>query len=168
MKKLKELFAKNRNLAIAGAVIIVLVVLAGGFLIFKSLQSSQVSQQQTNSAPAPTETPIPSISPSDLGLTLTAGPGTKTVILKITNTQDIAAVNYELSYMATVNGSQVLRGAIGDVAIKQKGQPLEESITLGTCSDVCHYDTGVSQIKLTLKITKTNGMTYQSEISLNP
>ena len=156
-------YLKNRNLLIGAAVLVVLVVLAGVFFV---VSSKNVSNQQVNSSPAPTDTPIPSIAPSDLGITLTSGTGNKTVVLEVADTQDISALSYELSYMATVNGAQVARGAIGDITIKQKGSPVKQEITLGTCSDVCHYDTGVSDIKLTLKITKTDGKVYQSQLTL--
>jgi len=34
----------------------------------------------------------------------------------------------------------------------------------GTCSDVCHYDSGVTDIDLIVKITKTDGKIYQVEL----
>ncbi len=166
MEKLQK-YLKNKTLLIALAVVVVLVVLGGAFF-FISSSKSQPQQQQAAVTPMPTDTPVPSIDPSSLGITLTEGPGDKVVTLKISQTQDLTAVSYELSYNATVNGEQVARGAIGDITIKSPGSPVSQDITLGTCSDVCHYDTGITDIKLTLKITKTDGKAYQAELSAGP
>ncbi|MCL6096475.1 MAG: hypothetical protein M1444_02205 [Patescibacteria group bacterium] len=165
MKNFLDTLKKNRNLSIAAAVVIALVVFAGVFFVVKSSNNS--ANQQTNGNPSATEQPVLRIAPEDLGITLTAGPGNKTVILKVVKTEDITALDYELSYMATVNGAQVARGAIGHIDIKSKGTPVKQEITLGTCSDTCHYDAGVSDIKLTLKINKTDGKIYQADLTLN-
>ncbi|MCL5435182.1 MAG: hypothetical protein M1405_02230 [Patescibacteria group bacterium] len=165
MKKFLDTLRKNRNLSIAAVVVIVLIILAGVFFVVKSSNNS--ANQQTSQAPEATEQPVFKIAPEDLGITLTAGPGNKTVILKVAKTEDITALDYELSYMATVNGAQVARGAIGHIDIKNKGTPVKQEITLGTCSDTCHYDAGVSNIKLTLKINRTDGKTYQADLTLS-
>ena len=164
MKSFLDTFKNNRNLSIATAVVIVVVVLAGAFLLVKSANNST---QQTNEAPTATEQPVLKIAPEDLGITLSAGQGNKTVILNVVNTEEITALDYELSYNATVNGAQVARGAIGRMDIKKKGAPVKQEITLGTCSDTCHYDVGVTDVKLTLKITKTDGKIYQADLVLN-
>lgn len=165
MKNFLDTFKNNRNLSIATAVVIVLVVLAGAFFVVKSSNNS--ASRQVNNTPAPVDEIIFPIAPADLGITLTAGPGNKTAVLNITDTKDIVSLDYELSYMADVNGAQVARGAIGRMDIKKKGTPVKQEITLGTCSDTCHYDVGVSDIKLTLKINKTDGKTYQADLTLN-
>ncbi len=165
MKNFLDTFKKNRNLSIVAAVVIVLVVLAGAFFVVRALNNS--ANQQANQTPTATEQPVLKISAEELGITLTAGPGNKTVILKIAKTEDVTALDYELSYNATVNGAQVARGAIGHIDIKNKGTSVKQDITLGTCSDTCHYDVGVSDIKVTLKINKTDGKIYQADLSLS-
>lgn len=164
MKNFLDTLKKNRNLSIAAAIVIVVVVLVGVFFIIRSLNNSN---QQTNLVPTASDQPIVKIAPADLGITLTAGPGNKTAILGVADTKDIVSIDYELSYMATVNGAQVARGAIGHIDIKNKGVPVKQDITLGTCSDVCHYDVGVTDIKVTLKINKTDGKTYQADLALS-
>ncbi len=165
MKNFLDTLKKNRNLSIAAAVVILVVVLGGVFFVVSSSKKS--ANQQTGEVPTATDQPVLKISPSDLGITLTAGPGNKTAVLGIASTNDIVSLDYELSYMATVNGAQVARGAIGHIDIKNKGTPVKQDITLGTCSDVCHYDVGVSDIKVTLKINKTDGKTYQADLTLS-
>jgi len=164
MKNFLDTLKKNRNLSIAAAIVIVVVVLVGVFFIIRSLNNSN---QQTNLVSTASDQPIVKIAPADLGITLTAGPGNKTAILGVADTKDIVSIDYELSYMATVNGAQVARGAIGHIDIKNKGVPVKQDITLGTCSDTCHYDVGVTDIKVTLKINKTDGKTYQADLALS-
>lgn len=165
MKKYLDTLKKNRNLSIAAAVIIVLVVLVGVFLLNKS--SGNSANQQTNQVPTATDQPVLKVAPADLGITLVAGPANQTAILNVAKTDEVTSLDYELSYNATVNGAQVARGAIGHIDVKSKGTPVKQSITLGTCSDVCHYDVGVSDIKITLKISKTDGKIYQSDLALS-
>jgi hypothetical protein len=159
-------YLKNRNYQIGAAVVAVILVLGVGLFLLKSSNNNSASNP-VNSVPTPSPEVINTLNPSDLGITLTAGPSNQTAVLAISDTKELTSLDYELSYMANVNGSQVARGAIGHIDIKSKGTPVKQSITLGTCSDVCHYDTGVTDIKLTLKIVKTDNKTYQSNLTLS-
>jgi len=163
MKNFLDTLKKNKNLSIATVVVVFIIVLAGVFFLLSSSKKS--ANQQTNEVPAATDQPILKVEAADLGITLTAGAGNKTAILSVKETEGIVSVDYELSYMATVNGAQVARGAIGQLDLKKK--PVAKEITLGTCSDVCHYDVGVTDIKVTLKINKSDGKTYQADLTLN-
>lgn len=149
---------KNRNVLIVGTVALVLIILVVGFLVFNKFSQTQ-NTQGVNSIP--TQIPIPTITADSIGLTLKAGVSGKTVIASITNTNGISAIDYELSYTSQGN---IPRGAIGQFDLTKK--PVSKEITLGTCSDVCHYDQGVSNIKIVLKVTKTDGKVYQAQASL--
>ena len=147
---------KNKKLLLAaGGLIIVLLV--GGLVL-------------NNKPTTPTATPsvqeqsIPSISAKDIGLTLDPGYDKQRVVMTVTKTDDLAVLNYELSY--TSKGG-IPRGAIGTIPIKNSGKAVVQEIPLGTCSDVCHYDKDVSNIKLVLKVTKTDGKVYQAETTTN-
>lgn len=164
VNNLLDTFKKNKNLSIAVGVVIGLIILGAVFFVIKSSNNS--TNNQSGEIPTATDVPVLKIAPEDLGITLTAGPGNKSVVLGVTKTSDITSLDYELSYMATVNGEEVSRGAIGHIDIKKKDQVVKQDITLGTCSDTCHYDTGVSEIKLTLKINKSDGKTYQADLTL--
>ena len=48
----------------------------------------------------------------------------------------------------------------------KSGKPFTQEIVLGTCSDVCHYDEEVSNIKLILKVTKIDGTIARVEETL--
>ncbi len=150
---------KNRKFQIAGIAVIALVVLLAAFVTLKN--TNQFSQK-INTNILPTEIPIPTILPDEIGLTLAAGEGGKTVIVTVANTNGISVIDYELQYLAQGN---LPRGAIGQIGLDNL--PASKEITLGTCSDVCHYDKNVSNIKVVLKITKTDGSVFQSTASLD-
>lgn len=147
---------KNKPLLVVAGVILIVVVF-GGLIFFRGSQG----QNAGNSDAFPTEIPIPTIIPEELGLSLTEGKPGKTVILTVRNTQGISAIEYELSYSAK---DDIPRGAIGSLDLKKK--PATKEITLGTCSDVCHYDEDVKDVKIVLKITKEDGSVFSSTASL--
>lgn len=148
---------KSKYLAI---LVIGLVVLIGGGAFIVS-SGKKVTPAPTAQAPA--EEVISTMKPEEIGLSLTTSNDNKKVIFEIANTKDISGVDYELSYTSK---GDIPRGAIGNVNIKQLGKLVKQEIPLGTCSDVCHYDQDVSNIKLILKVTKADGTTSQVEKSL--
>ncbi len=105
---------------------------------------------------------IPTIMPEELGLEFTSGKAGKTVILEISKVEDLTLVEYTLSYL---DKDGIERGAFGQLDLKL--DPAKKEITLGTCSDVCHYDEGVTSVKLVLKVVKKDGKTYQLEKTLS-
>ncbi len=149
---------KNRKFQIAGIAAVALVVLLSAFVFFRN--ANQVGQN-VNTNILPTEIPIPTILPEELGLTLEAGPKGQTVIVSVANTQGISVIEYELSYLS----GDLPRGAIGQIDVTKS--PATKEVTLGTCSDVCHYDEDVSDIKVILKVTKDDGSVFQSTATLD-
>lgn len=148
----------NKKTLIPLIVVIALVIIGGGVYLL-----SQRNNSSDSSMIEPTIEVIPTIMPEDIGLTLTPSADGKRVYMEITNTKDLTGVDYELSYTAT---DDIPRGAIGHVDIKTPGQKIKQEIILGTCSDVCHYDKDIANIKLIVKVTKTGGMVYQSEAEI--
>lgn len=148
---------KNKNLIIF--LVVSLVVLAGGaFLVLSGNKKAEPVVEQT-----PVEEQVSVIKPEEIGLTLAASADNRKIILEVKNTEGLLGLDYELSYTSK---GDIPRGVIGHIDIKQKGKPVIQEITLGTCSDVCHYDEDVSGVKLILKVTKTDGSTSQVEKSL--
>lgn len=147
---------KNRNLIIG--LVIGLVVLVGGayFLTSKKAAPAPVDQTQT-------EEKVTTMKPEEIGLSLTVSTDQKKVIMVVAKTDGISGLDYELSYTSKGN---IPRGVIGHIDIKVAGKPVTQEITLGTCSDVCHYDQDVKDIKLILKVAKIDGTTSQVEQSL--
>lgn len=153
---MKQLF-KDKRIVAVGAVVLIVLVLVG--LVFISGRSANKTDQNTNATP--TEIPIPTISAESIGLTLALGRAGQTVIVTVDNPEGITAIEYELSYLAE---GDLPRGAIGELDVTKK--PVRKEITLGTCSDVCHYDKNVTDIKIILKVTKEDGKVYQAEQAL--
>jgi len=149
---------KNKNLIIAGIVILILIIIGGGIFVLSSKKSVKPAE-----TPTQTEEEILEISADEIGLKLTMASNGKGVILQVDKTEDINSLDYQLSYNSK---GDIPRGAIGHIDVKIKGQPIKKDIVLGTCSDVCHYDEGVTDIKLILKVTKSDGKIYQAETSL--
>lgn len=145
----------NKKIIIIIVIILLVVGGAGSYLILGRSSSGKESLP-----PQIQQEVIPTIPPSELGLTLSARSDNKALILEMTKLKDISAVDYELSYTSKGN---ISRGAIGHIDIKPTDTGIKRAIVLGTCSDVCHYDEEVSNIKLILKITKTDGKAYQAE-----
>ncbi len=149
---------KNKNLIIF-SVIWAVILLVVGFLILASGKKSAPAPV----VQAPSEETVSIMKPEDVGLSLTMSQDNKKVILEVVDTKDISGLDYELSYTSK---GDIPRGVIGHIDIKVAGKPVTQEITLGTCSDVCHYDQDVSNIKLILKVAKTDGTTSQVSKSL--
>ena len=135
------------------------VVVGGGFLFLSS--SKKASPVQVDQMPL--EEKIMIIKPEEIGLSLTASNDNRKIILEVANTEGITGLDYELSYTSK---GDIPRGIIGHIDVKAAGKPVTQEIVLGTCSDVCHYDEDVSDIKLILKVAKTDGSVSQVSKSL--
>lgn len=158
---------KNKKVLIITSVIVILVVVLGGIFFFTSQNSSQ---QQSAIPDTTSEDVFPTIMPSDIGLLFTATPDKRNVVLTIEKANDIEHIDYEITYNAMSEGSSVQQGLNGEVKKDQiKNGQIEVKRILGTCSTggKCRYDEGVTEAQIVLKITKTNGKTYQVEKSIN-
>lgn len=156
-----KLFKNKKNIIIAAVIIAVIVIISILLLVVhKKGSNPNVSAQPIIQI----QQSVPSLSASSIGLSLSAGSGNHSVNMDVAKTQGIASLDYQLSYYSTPH---ILRGVIGHINVNTPGQAVNQNIVLGTCSDVCHYDQGVSSVSLILKITKINGKVYQSKDSLN-
>lgn len=159
---------KKKIIIISVIGVIVVVILIILFFLFRTKVASNTNQANQNIS-ALDNSQILSLSASDIGLSLATitsgkfvGHGVEMIISKL---NDITAIDYELSYTSTGN---IPRGAIGHLDIKQSDTTIDQQLPFGTCSDVCHFDSGVTNIKLTLKVTKNDGKIYSVEQSFNP
>jgi hypothetical protein len=147
---------KNKNLIVYIAIGLIIIIGVTAFVFFgrKSASSSDI---QTSP-----EEVVSAMKPEEIGLTLTAAGDNHKLILEIAKTENISKLDYELDY--TKKGD-IPTGVIGNPQVKP-GLPFKQEIVLGTCSDVCHYDEDVSNIKLVVKVTKTDGTVAQVEKTL--
>lgn len=149
----------NNKKLMAFSIIGLVILIAGGFLVL----SSEKKEEPIPVEQAPQEEQISTIKPEDIGLSLTSANNNRKVILEVENTEGLSGLDYELSY---ISKGDIPRGVIGHIEVKQPGKSVVQEIILGTCSDVCHYDEDVSDIKLTLKVAKTDGSISQVEKTL--
>ncbi|HUD09965.1 MAG TPA: hypothetical protein VMR77_04170 [Patescibacteria group bacterium] len=159
---LVEKYLKDKRILIAaGVAALALVLIVVGVLMLTLKGSNNVSNQ----AAAPTEVPVLTLQPGDIGLTLVEAANMQTATMTITKTEDITSVDYQLSYNAEVSGQSIPRGTIGHVDVKTPGQTITQKMVFGTCSDVCHYDIGITAVQLIVKVTKTDGKIYQVQLT---
>src|SRR6185312_15649445 len=103
------------------------------------------------------------LSPDAIGLQIAFRSDNKALKFSINKTQGITDVEYTISYTADQKGQQVQQGLIGQITPDSTQSVWTTNYReFGTCSSgVCRYDSVVSPITLTLKITKTDGKVYQ-------
>ena len=155
---------KNRKLIIVITIAVLAVLGIGYYLFFSKKPAGNPSENATAQSQTQKvqEDIIPSISPDDIGLSLTSTFNNKKILIGISKTDELSSIDYQLSYVSKGN---VPRGILGQFQVKS-GKAINQEIVLGTCSDVCHYDEGVLSVELTLKVTKTDNKTYQLVKSL--
>jgi len=112
---------------------------------------------------------IEEVSADDIGLVLTPSRDNKSVKMEISKISDIYSIEYEVSYEAEGKEGNVPRGVIGTVEVKDNSLEIERDILLGTCSsNVCRYDTVISDIKFVIRINYKDGKigSVEEEVSL--
>ncbi len=148
-----NIILKDKKILI-GAAVLILVIIGGAMFLLNSKKSTQTTGTAEGEQ-------ILILSAEAIGLSLEMAEDGKEIIMRVDNVEGITSIEYELSYNSE---GDIPRGAIGSLEVK--GEPIEKKITLGTCSDVCHYDEDVSEIKIILKVTKKDGKIYQVEKAL--
>jgi hypothetical protein len=162
---------KKRNTQIILGIVVVVIIGGGGFFLAAS-KNNQTAQPQTV-----VDNSVQSISPGAIGLKLEASSDNHKVRFSIASASDIQSIEYELTYNANSTAqeqsegaeAQVQRGITGTANIKAGSNNYQSSwLILGSQSaNVVRYDTGVTGVSITLKITKTNGKVYQVQDKLN-
>lgn len=148
---------KNKLYLVIAAVVIVLVAGASFYLLSQKKTATPSTQDQMQQ--------ILTLSPEAVGLETAFRSDNKAMKFTLNNAKDITAAEYQISYTKEVKGDQVPEGLIGEVDITPGSKTASIGYReFGTCSSgICRYDTVVSSIKLTLKISKSDGKIYQVE-----
>lgn len=145
---------KDKKIWIVAAVLVVILAIGGVAYLAFSHKSASISQDNSQSQ----DLAVPTLTPDAIGLTLTSARDGKAVLMQLTKIDGISSIDYEVTYTAQGN---IPRGVIGHIDIKPTDTSEQQEVVLGTCSNVCHYDTGVQDIKFVLKVAKTDNKTYQ-------
>lgn len=140
---------KNKNAMII-SVIVLIVVLGGGFLLVKNL-TKPVAENTEEASFAENLPPVD----SSVSVNLEAKGDNTAVVLSVSNIpQGTESIEYELSYN---NEEGLPKGALGKIDLDGK-QEIVRDILLGTCSkNVCTYDKGVTSVNLVLKFNHPDG-----------
>ena len=127
-----------------------------------------------NSTPNPAdqfvEENLPTLSAEDIGLEVTLRGDKRAIMFEVTKYDDIERIEYEITYEKEIDGESVPEGLYGEMNIALDGITKTDYREFGTCSSgVCRYDEVVSDIKITMKVTKKDGKVYSVEetVSLN-
>lgn len=144
-----------------GVIILVVLLLAGALFVFRG------SVSKTNDLPQDqSEAPIPILSPEDVGMVVTVRQDKRALMFELKKAQDIKHVDYEIQYTHDVEGQEVQEGLLGEMNIAKDGITKTDYRPFGTCSAVCRYDVGVSDVVIILKVEKKDGRIYQVQKSV--
>ncbi len=160
---------KNKSVLIAVGVVVVVLLALGAFYFVANRNAAEPEEQSS-------ETMVKTITPEEIGLSMSLTPDKKKVQFKIAKAQGIESIEYELVYEADSTAQEkseggedrVQRGITGEADVESGASSYEsEELDLGSCSrNVCRYDTGVTSVDITLKLTKNDGNIYNVEDTL--
>ena len=145
---------KNKNVIIA---LVIVVILLGGLLVFKSFSKPKVPPAVVE------ETPIEDIEPLDPAIVVAVTKSRvkdNTVVLSISGLESkYTAVSYELSY----ESQSIVQGVTSKpLDVSGKDSFVRDDIYLGTCSrNVCRPHAGVKKISVALEFTSLSGKKSQ-------
>lgn len=159
------MWGKNK-LMIISVIVVAAVLIGGGAYMLLGKKTAPAVNTSANTSQDQTQN-VPTLAPSDVGMSLAVTRGGKSVTMTVTKLGDITALDYEVTYTANNNGSSIPRGVIGHIDVKPGQSQITQEVVLGTCSDVCHYDTVASSVKFSVKVTKADGKVYEVDSSIN-
>ena len=146
------------------AAVVVLAIVVGGGVYFITRGGSP--KQAQNASQQQQEQMVQTLTPDQVGLQITIRPDKNAMQFVLNNAADITHVEYTITYTANQKGQEVNQGLFGEIdnANGSSSIKTDKYREFGTCSSgVCRYDTVVSPVKLTLKITKKDGNIYSVE-----
>lgn len=134
--------------------VLFLIIIGSLGLILTIKLKSAFEKEEIDVVPTPTIV-LPTIS-ENIIVDLQPKPGGQSVVLRIKGlTSDIESIEYELTYMT---GGGLPRGVLGKINLAGEKEIIRDDIVLGTCSSgKCVYDTGVTEVSLSLKFNTIAG-----------
>lgn len=133
-------------------IIIVVVLIAGGMYFMNS--GKKVAPVEEEDIPKPTVA-LPTVTDS-VQVDLKAKSGNQAVVLSISDIPaQTQSVEYEITYTTAAG---LPRGVLGKIQLNGENKVTRDDIVLGTCSSgKCVYDTGVKEVRLTLRFNAAGG-----------
>ncbi len=141
----------NKNLLIAGGVIVV-----GGLLVGFLLTQGK-KEEKAQVAPTPTPISVELLKQDEVLVTIEPG-ANRQYTLAIDKIPDgVTTLSYEITYDTKNKGTQ---GIVGSLVTLKDGQTTytNDKLTFGTCSrNKCVYDEGVSNIAVNIRFVFKDG-----------
>ncbi|MBI2442575.1 MAG: hypothetical protein HYV40_01545 [Candidatus Levybacteria bacterium] len=162
----------NKKVLIIISVVVVLALGIGGFVYTRNANQTLIEETDEGIL----DEVIPTLAPSDIGLEMVARADGRAVKLTLNNALDIQKIEFDLVYDADQSGSfdegegegKVTRNVTDELDVDGQSPFETKYYDLGSCSSgKCRYDTGVTQVKVVMKVTKTDGKVFQVEDSLD-
>lgn len=146
---------------VIAAIVVVIVLVGGGAWLLGSKKNTAQQIPAFNDQTQQVQT----LSPDSIGLTIAFRADKRAMKFTVGNATGINSIEYQISYMKTIDGQQVPEGLIGTVDMNPGDSTAGIGYReFGTCSSgTCRYDSVVSPVKLTLKLVKSDGKIYQVE-----
>ncbi|HSA83349.1 MAG TPA: hypothetical protein VLF20_00500 [Patescibacteria group bacterium] len=162
---------KNKGVVI-GIIVVLILVLVGGVYLFFANRAAQLANEEEEYIE---EIVAEEIAPEEIDLTMEANESNKAVRFLIGKASGITSIEYQVFYEADSTAAErseggadrVQRGITGTAEVAGGSSFESEWLDLGSCSkNVCRYDSGVTEVTLTLKVVKDDGKVYQVEQTL--
>lgn len=162
----------NKNITLIAVIVAVVVIIGGGVFL---LARRSPAPQNSNAIPTQSseDQQVLSLKPEDIGLTLSRSTYTaKTPLgpalhMEITKLSGIKTIDCEIHYTRTNDtGDDQQEGLLCNIAIKPGMSTVSQDFPFGTCSDVCHYHKNIRDVEAIVKVTKTDGKSYQVDQKL--
>ncbi len=150
---------KNKKIvAIISALLVIVLVIGGVLFVNKGSSSTKEDDGMMQTSD------LPKLTPEDIGMKVNLRSDNKAVMFELAKADDIRKVEYTIEYEAQTDEGVANQGIFGEMNIAEDGITKTDYREFGTCSaGKCRYDNVVSDITITLKVTKKDGKDYQVE-----
>lgn len=147
---------KNKKV-VAVIVIVLMLLVIGGVVAVTRKQSPSPDDGLVSKN-------LPKLDPSEIGMVVIVRKDNKALMFELTKAADIKHVEYTIEYDKEVDGEKVPEGVFGIMNIAEDGITKTDFREFGTCSSgKCRYDKVVSDIKITLTVTKKDNKDFLVE-----
>lgn len=163
----------NKKILLPVIAFVILVLAGGGYFILSQNSSDSADSEEQQGI---IDEVIPTMAPGDIGLKMVPRSDNRAVKLVLSAASDVEKIEFDLVYDADQSTSfgeddggsgKVSRNVTDEVMVNGKSPFETKFYDLGSCSSgKCRYDTGVTTIKLEMKVTKKDGKVFQVSDSL--
>ncbi len=156
----KKSITKNKKI-LSIILVVILVIIIGGIGIF-FVTNKNTNSNDSNIPGGIDSSSLPELTPESIGMIVTVRPDKKALSFELKNAAEIERVEYTIEYEKDLDGETVPEGFLGEMNIGEDGITETDEWPFGSCSaGKCVYHNVISDITITLKVTKKDGKEYQ-------